>query len=126
MSNIKKSLQALKEDLRYKQTTLKVIQNHYPHLGHLSEKEILDYLHLTSIDQLNEHIQEMTKNGPTVKYSTDHSTFCTCVDSKGKPKELYLTQDIAEHQADELRLYQKQKLKVYPCPDTHGWHLTKG
>lgn len=126
MNNIKKSLQTLKTDLLHKQTTLKTIQNYYPHLVNLSEKEILDYLHLTSIDQLNEHIQEMSKNASVVKDSTDHSAFCTCMDSKGNPKTLYLTQKIAEQKAEELRVYQKQILKVYPCPDTHGWHLTKG
>ena len=41
--NLEKSLQRLKADLANKETTLKAIQNHYPHLANFPEKEMLEY-----------------------------------------------------------------------------------
>ncbi|MDR3303269.1 MAG: hypothetical protein LBS86_02540 [Treponema sp.] len=48
-----------------------------------------------------------------------------CLDSKGKPKQLYETEEAAEQRAAILEDEQGIVLKVYPCPHQHGWHLTK-
>lgn len=52
-------------------------------------------------------------------------SICFCQDTKGEYKELYLTQDKAIEQAQEVWRYQGIKLKSYPCPDTLGWHLSR-
>ncbi|MGB5506479.1 MAG: hypothetical protein WBM70_07335 [Sulfurovum sp.] len=122
--NIKKSLQALKTDLAHKETTLKTIQHLYPHLVNLSEKQVLSYFNVTTIEELKEHIQDSIKT--STEYEIDRATLCSCKDSKGECKELYDTQEIAQEKADQLMTHQMLKLRVYPCPFGYGWHLTKG
>jgi hypothetical protein len=121
--NIKKSLQTLKSDLGRKEATLKLIRNHYPHLADFTEEDILAYFHLSTINELSEHMQDF------IKTSTDddihHNALCTCKDSKGEFKDIYETQELAQQKADLLMTHQVLKLKVYPCPSGYGWHLTK-
>lgn len=121
-----KSLQAIKTDLAKKEATLKTIQKHYPHLKKLSEKEILSYFQVTTIDELSKHIKQL-KESPISHTMPimDNSTMCTCKDSKGQQKDLYDTQEIAQQEADQLMLNKVLKLKVYPCPYGYVWHLTK-
>ena len=50
---------------------------------------------------------------------------CGCTDSNGKPKTLYAT----EEDAEKVRQQRAEKndslrLKIYPCPNGRGYHLT--
>ena len=122
--NIKKSLETLKADLVRKETILRSIQKHHPHLAKFSEEEVLAYFHLTTIEELQEHIQDPIKTSP--EDEINRSTPCSCKNSKGEFKDLYDTQELAQQQADHLISYQMSRLRVYPCPYGYGWHLTKG
>lgn len=122
--NIKKSLQTLKDDLARKESILKSIQNHHPHLAKFSEEEVLAYFHLTTIEDLKEYIQNSIKTSN--ENEMNHNTLCSCKNSNGEFKELYNTHELAQHGADKLMIYQRVKLRIYPCPYGNGWHLTKG
>jgi hypothetical protein len=122
--NIKKSLETLKADLVRKETILRSIQNHHPHLAKFSEEELLAYYHLTTIEELQEHIQDPIKTSP--EDEINQSSLCSCKNSKGEFKDLYDTQELAQQQADQLMSHQILSLRVYPCPYGYGWHLTKG
>lgn len=124
--NIKQSLQTLKTDLHNKETTLKTIQNHYPHLAHLSEKDILAYLQIDTIDELIEHISQTLETSIAIYEDKVDGMICSCKDSKGALKDPYDTQELAQQQAAELMMHQKLELRAYPCPYGNGWHLTKG
>ncbi|MBN2824667.1 MAG: hypothetical protein JXQ76_05040 [Campylobacterales bacterium] len=52
------------------------------------------------------------------------NAICICQDSKGEFKTLYPTQTKASQQAKLLFETKGIKLKIYPCPDTLGWHLS--
>lgn len=49
---------------------------------------------------------------------------CSCRDSNGKPKALYLTKADAEKQRKKSQKEQNIKLRVYKCEDGKGFHLT--
>ncbi len=51
---------------------------------------------------------------------------CICRDRNGEFKNLYASEAEALKQAALLRQYNGAILKVYPCPDTPGWHLSSG
>jgi len=53
------------------------------------------------------------------------SKTCSCVDSGGKQKELYETEEAALKRAEIIEEERGITLKVYPCPVQDGWHLTK-
>jgi hypothetical protein len=124
--NSKQSLQTFKADLYNKETTLKTIQKHYPHLAHLSENEILTYLQIETIDELREHIKQTLETSIAIYEDKIDGMTCSCKDSKGSLKDPYDTQELAQEQAAQSMMHQKQKLRVYPCPYGNGWHLTKG
>ena len=123
--NIKQSLQTLKADLHNKETTLKAIQKHYPHLAHLTEKEILSYLQIDTVDELREHIKQTLETSIAIYEDTVDGLICSCKDSMGISKDPYDTQELAQEKATQLMMQQKQTLRVYPCPYGNGWHLTK-
>jgi len=49
---------------------------------------------------------------------------CSCKDAKGKGKNLYVTQSLAQQQVDYIRQNRDKKLAIYKCPEENGWHLT--
>jgi len=124
--NIRQSLHTLKSDFHNKETTLKTIQHHYPHLAHLSEKEILSYLQFDTIEELGEHFKQTLETSIDIYDDKMEGMVCSCKDSKGVLKEPYDTRELAQQQASQLMMHQKINLRVYPCPYGNGWHLTKG
>lgn len=48
---------------------------------------------------------------------------CGCTDSNGNTKYLYPTQEAAQQQA-EREACKGYRLRVYPCDEGKGWHLT--
>lgn len=123
---IKKSLQAIKAELVHKETTLKILHKHYPHLAQFSEEQILKRFNVSTINELKEHIKYITESSlPATSHTITDNTMCSCNDEKGEWKYLYDTQARAQHEANELMINKRLKLKVYPCPYSYGWHLTK-
>lgn len=124
--HFEKSLQSLKADLSNKETTLKAIQTHYPHLSHLSEKQILAYFEVATVDALNTHINA-TK--PYTKDEDHHRerniSVCSCTGAQGKAKDVYESEVSAKEQISKLSKEKRLQLSVYRCPYGCGWHLTK-
>jgi hypothetical protein len=52
--------------------------------------------------------------------------YCLCTDSNNQFKTIYATEYEAQKIAKFLYKEQGIYLKVYPCPYSSGWHLTKG
>jgi len=120
VNHIKKSLQSLKSDLTRKETLLKTIQKHYPHLSNFSQNELLEYFQLDTLSELQVYIEDSILTSSEDNMAD--TMLCTCKDGKGVFKMLYETEVLAQEQADRSNT----KLKVYPCPYGQGWHLTKG
>lgn len=126
----KKSLKPLKKNIVHKQKLFVTIRRVYTHLSDLTNEEILDYYHVTSIKALKSHIEhiktillEKTENYRDELEAIDR---CFCTDGHGHFKDLYTTQKEAENKVLLLYKEQRIKLKLYPCPYDCGWHLTKG
>lgn len=49
-----------------------------------------------------------------------------CVGRNGKPKQTYRSEREARCRAEILRRERGVSLSVYQCPNSDGWHLTKG
>lgn len=51
---------------------------------------------------------------------------CSCRDSKGQPKALYVRKKDALKQLEKSQVEQHIKLRIYKCPEKlfTGWHLT--
>jgi len=124
VNHIKKSLQTLKSDLTRKETLLKTIQKHYPHLSHFSLEELLVYFQLDTLNELKVYIEDSTRTS-SEDAMTD-TMLCTCKDSKGEFKVLYETETLALKQVEISKMQPSVSLKVYPCPCGCGWHLSKG
>jgi len=124
--DFKKSLQAIKNDIARSEAILKLLQKSHPHLAHLSEEQILNYLNVNSIDALHEYIQKIkASHGPHYDLGIQKNEICSCRDSNGEIKNLYDSETSAQAEADSLSGH-KFKLSVYRCPYGSGWHLTKG
>jgi hypothetical protein len=48
-----------------------------------------------------------------------------CIDSNGKKKELYESEESAHKRAEIIKIDRGTVLRVYKCPHNEGWHLTK-
>ena len=124
MDHIKKSLQALRSDLARKESLLKMIQKHYPHLSNLSQEELLAYFQFDTLSKLQVYIEESIRTSS--EDNKADTMLCTCKDGKGEFKVLYETEALALKQTEISKMQPGVSLKVYPCPYGYGWHLTKG
>jgi len=50
---------------------------------------------------------------------------CICTDASGEMKYLYLSKKEAELAKELRQREQNIMLKIYACPTSRGWHLTK-
>jgi len=122
--HIKKSLQALKSDLAVKETLLKTIQKHYPHLSNFSQEELLAYFQFDTLSELKVYIEDSVRTSS--EDDIVDTMLCTCQGGKGEFKVLYETEVLAQEQAEISKMKPGVSLKVYPCPYGSGWHLSKG
>ncbi len=120
---MKRSLQAIKDDIAKKEETLKTLQKNHPYLAHLSEVQILAYFDIETISELEQHIKTLIPLHDDLHLQ--ESKLCLCTDSTGQPKYLYNSEASAQKEAHTLAAQKRVKLKVYPCPDNYGWHLSK-
>ena len=120
---MEKSFQAIKDVIFKKEETLKTLQKTHPHLAHLSEVEILAYFNIETISELEQHIKTLLPVQDDLPLQ-EHK-LCSCTDSTDQPKELYDSEASAQKEAHTLATLKRVKLKVYPCPDNCGWHLSK-
>jgi len=120
--DLKKSLQAIKNDIARSEEILKLLQKSHPHLAHISENQILNHFDVNTIDELHEHIRRIKVSN---ELSVQKNEICSCRDSNGEIKNLYDSETSAQVEADSLSGHNRLKLCVYRCPYGSGWHLTK-
>lgn len=128
--DLKKSLKPLKKRIQNKNKLYITIRRVYTHLSELSNEEILDYYNVTSLKELDkhiEHIKEVLKR--QIKNHEEEleqmEDGCFCLDSNGDFKYLYSTKKEAEQQVKFSQKTKQITLELYPCPFHGGWHLTK-
>ncbi len=116
-------LKVLKKQLAKEEEAFRLIKKKYPPLESMNEYEILAYCDCRSRSELVEYVKAL-KIDNMAKENTD-ANVCLCTDANGEIKYLYSTKREAEL-AQELRQREQHiKLKVYSCPTSCGWHLTK-
>ena len=129
MNEPKKISKAYKKSIQKKNNVYVTIRQVYTHLSELSNDEILDYYHVESIKELENHIEHikeiLLKRVGNYKEELEEIDTCFCTDRNGNFKDLYLQQKKAEQKVTLLYKEQRIKLKLYPCPYDCGWHLTK-
>ena len=126
---MKKSLKPLKKKIQNKNNLYKTIRRVYTHLSDFSNEEILEYYNVTSLKELDahiEHIKEVLKKQiENYKEELTEIDTCFCFDSHGDFKYLYINKQEAEAQIRFTFKTKRIKLSLYPCPFHCGWHLTK-
>ena len=114
--NLKKSLQAIKNDIVQNEEILKVLQKSYPHLAHLSENQLLDYFNVKSIHELLRHIEQIKEAQEPQNLTIQKIEICSCTDSNGQTKDLYDSEVSAREQISKLSKEKRLQLSVYLCP----------
>jgi len=112
---LKKSLKILKNDFIQNKEICHILYHNYPHLIHLSEKQLCIYFEVTTIIELKYIKKQMYTDKIAIQ------NICSCLDAKQQSKDLYASLHSAERQ---IKLSQTH-LSIYPCPNTRGWHLSK-
>ena len=92
----------------------------------MNDNDILRYLGLSYRREAVVFIQALKRmpktDIPNIPY-THH--ICSCTDAEGEIKFLYSTLKEAEEICKLNNSRIKGELKVYPCPESAGWHLSK-
>ena len=116
-------LEALKKQLAQEEEAFRLIKKKYPSLAPMNEYEILAYCDCRSRSELVQYVKEL-KIESTLDEGKDEN-ICLCTDTNGEMKYLYMSKKEAEL-AKELRQREQHiNLKIYTCPTSRGWHLTK-
>jgi hypothetical protein len=126
---MKKSLKPIKKRIQDKDNIYRTIRRLYIHLSELSNEEILDYYNVTSLNELNahiEHIKEILKKRiENYEEELEQIDSCFCLDSNRDFKYLYPSKKDAEKQVNYSWQTKRVKLTLYVCPYHCGWHITK-
>ncbi|CAA6822456.1 MAG: Unknown protein [uncultured Sulfurovum sp.] len=105
------------------------IRRVYTHLSDLSNEEILDYYNVTSLKELNSHIEHvkevLKKQIENYEEELEEIDRCFCLDSRADFKYLYPSKKEAEEQVKFSLKSKRVKLTLYACPFHCGWHLAK-
>ena len=117
-------LKHLKKAYEQEDAAIKKLKSNFPHLSDMSKETLLAYFDCTSPSELVDISHALARTiDKTSKPSEEN--FCRCIDSNGIPKLLYAT----HNEAERIERYVMQKrgilLKIYPCPNVKGWHLSK-
>ena len=98
-------------------------QMKYPPLASMHDDAILAYCDCRSMSELVQYVKELSIE--SVDKEAIEDNICLCTDAKGEVKYLYMSKKEAEL-AKELRQREEHiTLKIYTCPTSRGWHLTK-
>jgi len=126
---IKKSLKPIKKKLQNKDKLYVTIRRVYTHLSELSNEEILDYYNVTSLKELDTHIEHvkevLKKQTENYEEKLEELDACFCLDSRGDFKYLYENKKEADKQVLFSLKTKRVKLTLYACPFHSGWHLSK-
>ncbi|NOR56839.1 MAG: hypothetical protein GQ531_11630 [Sulfurovum sp.] len=119
-----KSLSSLKNQRKEEEKAFEQLKNVHPHLSHLRDSDILQFFGLKKREEIVGY-KVLIQETPSSFDKNKGEGICLCNDSKGHGKFLYGTYDEAKEKNIALQQEQQIKLKVYACPTTNGWHLSK-
>ena len=124
--NLKKALKPIKKNILNRNKDFITIRQVYPQLLDLTNREILDYYNVLSIQPLEQHIKYIEKNLKNqIKEEIKEIRECLCRDSRGEFKDIYNTEKEATQQVEYSFKTKRIKLTTYFCPYHQGWHLKK-
>ena len=116
-------LEVLKKQLVQEEKAFKLIKKKYLPLGSMCEYEILVYCDCRSRSELVQSVKELKIE--SIQDEGIDENICLCTDGNGEIKDLYMSKSEVAL-AQELRQREQHiKLKIYACPTSIGWHLTK-
>ena len=117
-------LAAVKKQRTQEEKAFEHLKKSHPHLSNLTDTEILHFFGLAKrVDIVGYKV--MSQEIPGTFDKNESEVVCLCEDSNGNGKLLYSTYTEAKQQSIFLQTEQQIKLKVYACPTTPGWHLSK-
>ena len=116
-------LKTLKKQLSEEEEAFSLIKKKYPHLRSMSEGDILLYCECHSRSELVQYVKELSIE--SVDEEVIENNICLCSDAKGEVKYLYMSKKEAELAKELRQREQHMTLKIYACPTSRGWHLTK-
>lgn len=122
-----RELKYLKKRLRQKEEAIKKIKRLYPHLKILNDNILIEYLGLESYERLIEFAKELEASDMPKSRDiyTSNKKVCRCCDSEGMPKVLYKYKMDAQRATKFISDRENIKLKIYHCPTSEGWHLSR-
>ncbi len=114
---------ALKQQLSEEEEAFYLIKRKYSHLADMSEEDILLYYNCHSRSDIVQYVEQL-KIDVFIEKDMDE-IFCSCTDSNGNTKYLYIHKKEAEEARIASQREQNITLKIYACPTSRGWHLSK-
>ncbi len=116
-------LKTFKKKLAQEEEAFERLKREYPHLANMNETAILSYLGIASHSKVVKYVEGLdTKVIPEMQIEDVH---CSCTDADGNTKYLYRYKKDAEKARTASQREQNITLKIYACPTSRGWHLTK-
>jgi len=119
-----KSFASLKKQCEKEERAFAYLRKSYSYLSYLSDTEILQFFDLDKREDIVSY-RVLTKQTSMALEKNSNEAICLCMDSEGNGKLFYVTYDEAEQKRLFLEKEQQIKLKVYACPTSNGWHLSK-
>jgi hypothetical protein len=116
-------LKALKKQLSEEEEAFSLIKKKYPHLRNMSEGDILIYCNCHARSDIVKYVKQL-KTEACIEKDMDE-IFCSCSDASGNTKYLYIHKKDAEEARIASQREQNITLKIYACPTSMGWHLSK-
>ena len=123
MNNLK-SLSSLKKQREQEEDAFTHLRKSHSHLSRLTDVEILQFFELDKREEIVGY-KIVSQKVSSLSDKNTSEMVCLCKDSKGNGKFLYITYSEARQKSIFLQKEQQIKLKVYACPSTDGWHLSK-
>ena len=122
-----KELKRLKKRLSKRDEAIQKIKRLYPYLKILDNDILLKYLGLLDYDSLIEFSNELGSCDINSIYqkNSKQEYICYCCDRDGMPKVLYRDKLDAKRAKKFISSKESIELKIYPCPTSNGWHLSK-
>jgi len=120
-----KSLLSLKKQLEQEEQAFDYFKKRYIHLSKLTDLEILQFFSLTNREEIVKYKKKIGSIVPDIYENILDENICNCKDSNGKSKLLYESYSEADEKSLFLKREKQLNLKVYACPSSNGWHLSK-
>lgn len=119
-------LESLKRQYHQEELSFAMLKKQYPHLDNMSDEEILLYFECDSRSKIiHIAVQMNTTDHKMIDNSFGNHITCSCTNADGYSKNLYVDVTEAKRMCKLLSKEQNIVLRLYICPTSDGWHLTK-